>query len=466
MSSKLLLTTKLDQRLMMNQKLKEMITILQYTTIELKQKITEFLESNPLLELLEDSESETSTEVETESMLSADFQYNGVRKQHTESLSDDYIQNIPVYKSLRDTLIEQTLNCHFNAVEQEAATILIDAIDEDGLITISDEEIMSQIAKNPLTGGKVSMTDVTRILQIIQTFDPPGIAARSINESLLLQIEARDDGSSCWQYARELCRHHALLTSGMNLKKLEQESHLSHDQLMQGLAVINELDFHPAKQISSQADEAAEPELFVKKIGNKWRVFLTNSILTRLDVNNQYKSIIKQHARDKQYKTILQQLQEANLLVNGVKRRNTTLLSVATYIVEKQQAYFEQGDAALLPINLSEVAQAIDCHESTISRITTGKYMATPHGIVELKFFFPSQLNTELGDATSSTSIKQSIRELIDSEKNGQTYSDDDIANCLKSKGIKISRRTIAKYRESMGIPSSYQRQQVNQFKR
>ncbi len=463
MSSKLLLTAKLDQRLMMNQKLKEMINFLQYTTIEIKQKIAEFIESNPLLEELEEGESQ---EEEQEEAWSADYQLTNKTRHGVESLNDDHIQNIPNLRTLRDALIEQTLNCHFNEIEQEIAIIMIDALDDDGFLTLSHQEIYHLLQKNELA----SMPDIQTIqsvLSVLQTFEPLGIAASDAKESLLIQIKAKDDGSAVWQYARQICEQNAMTESNMDLKRLSKLTKLNHDEIMAGLALINdELDFHPAKNFIGQLTNNIEPELYVKKVGNKWRVTLTKSILTRLDVNPEYKKLIKEHSRDKSYKSLLNQLQEANLLISGIRRRNDTLLAVANYIVETQQEYFEKGDCALKPVNLAQAALAIDAHESTISRITNGKYMATPHGIVELKFFFPSHVETDVGESKSSTAIKTFIQQIISSENNEVTYSDDDIAEKLRAQGIRISRRTITKYRECMNIPSSYQRQHVNDMKR
>lgn len=464
MSSKLLLTAKLDQRLMMNQKLKEMINFLQYTTIEIKQKITEFIESNPLLEVQEEAEGQ---EEEHEEIWSADYQLSNKNQYRMDSLNEDHIQNIPNTRTLRDVLIEQTLNCHFNEIEQEIAIAMIDALDDDGFMAQSPEEIQSSLEKSEVDSVHIDKKTIQSVLNVLQTFEPLGIAAKDAKESLLIQIKAKDDGSAVWQYARKICEQNAMTESNMDLKRLSKLTNLNQEEIMAGLSLINqELDFHPAKNFVGQSINNIEPELYVKKVGNKWRVYLTKSILTRLDVNPEYRKLIKEHSRDKNYKSLLTQLQEANLLISGIRRRNDTLLAAANYIVETQQDYFEQGNAALKPVNLAQAANAIGAHESTLSRITNGKYMATPHGIVELKFFFPSHVETDVGESKSSTAIKTFIQEIISSENSTITYSDDDIAEKLRTQGIRISRRTITKYREAMNIPSSYQRQHVNNIKK
>lgn len=460
MNGKLSLTTKLNQRLLMNQKLKQVIKFLQYSTIEIKEQIQELLESNPMVEIKE--ESDYSTEHND------DFSTNythGVRKStYSGGGDDDYLLNIASEKTLREFLIEQTLNCHFNSTEQEISEMLIDMIDDDGFITLSDVEILSEINSQKSWSNTIEMHMVNHVLKFIHTFEPIGIAARSVKECLLTQINIKNDGSDKYRYAIKIIELDVLKMSAVNFKELGRLTNLSHDHLSQALNLINMLDFHPAKSFSTSQNLPNDPEIYVKKTGKKWRAYLVDSILTKVEVNSQYKDIIKHHTRDKAYKTVLNQLQEASFLLNGIKRRNDTLLKVANYIVETQQDFFSTGPVALKSVNLADAADSLEFHESTISRITTGKYMATPYGIFELKYFFPSHIATEAGENKSSISVKVLIKEVIDSETPHASFSDEDISLILKKKGINISRRTVAKYRESMNIPTSYLRHSVHEF--
>lgn len=463
MSSKMMLVTRLDQRLLMNQNLKQVITILQCSTLELKQKIREMTESNPLIEVQDENEESEVNENE-----SYDLTYYTQSSQSSGfagSIEDDYIQNIAAEKTLREYLIEQTLNCHFDPVQQEIAILIIDAIDDDGFFSLTAEDILNAMNSD---SEKICVLDKSLVidtLKVIQTFEPCGIAAENTRECLLIQINEKDDGSKAFLYAREIISNDVMTESNMDLKTISKMTHLNHEQISAGLNIIKTLNFHPARSFTHHQDNSMDPEVYVKKIGSKWQPFLTESILTRIKIHEQYKKLIKRNTRDKSYKSVLNQLQEANLIVNGIKRRNATLLAVANYIVETQQEYFEHGDSVLCPINLSHAADSLGFHESTISRITSGKYMVTPHGIVELKYFFPGQIPTQSGKSKSSVAIKQLVREIIESETIEATYSDDEITAMLKEKGVEISRRTVTKYRESMNIPSSYQRQNVNRFK-
>jgi RNA polymerase sigma-54 factor len=460
MNGKLILSNNLNQRLLMNQKLKQVIQFLQYTTIEIKEQIQELLETNPLVEIKE----EADEAIEQNDYDAKNYSLGIRNKSSSKGSDEDYLLNIASEKSLRDFLIDQTLNCHFNDMEQDLSVMLIDMIDDDGFINISDEEIYAEVNLQKKSSSTIECHVVDRVLKTIQTFEPFGIASRSIKDCLLSQIKVKNDGSAQYLYASKIVEMDALKMGTINFKELEKKSGLTHDELNQALNVIKMLDFHPAKSFSTQSNQTNDPEIYVKKIGTEWRAFLIDSILTKVEVNNHYKKIIKNHTRDKAYKTVLNQLQEASFILNGIKRRNDTLLRVANYIVETQQAFFTEGPVALKSVNLVDAANALEFHESTISRITTGKYIATPHGIYELKYFFPSHVSTEVGESKSSISVKVLIKEIIISETRDSSYSDEDISKLLKKRGINISRRTVTKYRESMDIPTSYLRHSVHEF--
>tara|TARA_R110000868_G_scaffold93170_10_gene258005 strand:- start:120 stop:1511 length:1392 start_codon:yes stop_codon:yes gene_type:complete len=458
----MLLTTRLDQRLVMNQTLKQVIKFLQYTTLELKQQVKEVLETNPLIDVAEDSP-ELESEEDDAWLPGAD--YTGISRHGQSSAQEDYIQNIAEQPTLRKHLIDQTLNCHFNHHEQQLAEAIIDSIDEDGFLTISVDELIEVLSSDEENDHHYDVDQFMKVLNLIQGFDPIGIACISLKESLLNQLHAKSDGSEGYFYAEKIVSVDALGLSPCDVKNITKKTGLTSDQLTIGFNTIKTLDFHPAKSFSNNQQLINDPEVYAKKVNNKWQAYLNESILTRLNINPLYTSMIKTNRKDVKFKTVLTQLQEAKQILSAIERRNTTLMAVANYIVEAQQDFFENGNQDIRSINLAEVADALGFHESTISRITTGKYISTPHGVFELKYFFPSHVTTTVGDNKSSISVKTVIKEIIDSESPQATHSDEAIADILKARGINISRRTVAKYRESMNIPTSYLRVGINQLK-
>jgi RNA polymerase sigma-54 factor len=435
----------------MNQQLTQAITLLQYTTIELKQQIINILESNPLIEVNEEIEENIEDQAIYQTGITSK------NRSISSNIDDDYINNIAARQSLREYLLSQTSNSQFNQIQQRAAEAIIDAIDDSGYLSMSLIEINSLV--------EIDLDVLTYVLSVIQTYEPTGVAASTTQESLLIQLDAIINKDISHHYAREILQRGLLSPEKFDIDHLTKQTKLTHDQIASGLKVINALNFNPGFIYSNGKDDSADPELYVRKINKKWRVFLTDSVLTRIDVNKEYRSLIKKNSRDKSFKTVLGQLNEAQLFVNGIKRRNDTLLAVATYIVEQQSEFFENGSMALKSMNMASVADALEFHESTISRITSGKYIATPHGIYELKFFFPSHVKSINGDVKSSVAIKLMIKKIIDDEVPEKPYSDEEIALVLKNYDIKISRRTVTKYRESMNIQSSYLRPLLSRIK-
>ncbi len=454
MSQKLQLTTKLDQRLLMNQQLKQVITLLQVTTLELKQQVKTWLETNPLIELKE--------EVNEEDEAWGEYQYHGkVKKTNYQQENSDALENVASYESLRDHLIKQTLDCQWNERGLAIAEAIIDSIDENGYLTLDVQAIHATIQEEL----QAELSEIESILKVIQGFDPPGVGARSTRECLLNQLEQCEHRDEAWVAAKSLLAIDGLNIEQLNLKSMMKATGLSESDLISAFALIKTLHLSPGKLYAGLKETVLEPELIVKKVKGQWEVALANSFLNRLELNKEYQSLIKKNARDQSFKTIANQLKEAKVLIGGLKRRNDTLLAVAKYIVEKQGDFFEDGNDCMKPMNLAEVAVALNYHESTISRITTGKYMATPRGLFELKHFFPSQVRTVEGRGRSSIAVKARIEKIIQEESKAHAYSDDEITNYLTQEGITISRRTVTKYREAMHIPSSYERQNTRWMK-
>ena len=444
------MTVKLDQRLAMSQQLRQAIMLLQYNTLDLKQLVHQTIEKNPLLELEETDYIEPTRSADTIRHRSSTYQ--------TEE--ESVLENYAIPKSLRHFLLEQTLLCQFNETEQHIAEAIIDALDEKGYLTMTLIDIHETLALTPKPD--ISMLETT--LRVIQTFDPIGVGARSIQECLLLQLDAISEKNAIWKIARDILEKAFELMTLTQNKKLLRQFNITQAQYNEAIMLIRTLNPNPGTCYSGELDITHEPELFVEKRKDGWYVALTESILTNVKINSHYQDLIKQSKKHSSYGALKQELEEARFLLKGLKRRNETLLIVASYIIERQKDFLEQGTMYLKPMNIADVAQAVNLHESTISRVTTEKYIATPRGVFELKYFFPSCISTQKGGMRSATSVKELIKNLITGELPEHALSDTEITEKLKEQGINIARRTVAKYREVMKILPSYQRQSRADF--
>lgn len=464
MSTKMLVTMKLDQRLMMSQQLRQAITLLQYNTLDLKQLVQQQIESNPLLEVDEMESVETTDESTSE------FSYSDEDSTHTNNFSADLskrsqfyeeestLENYSIPKSLRNHLLEQALACRFDAQQHIIAVAIIDAIDDKGYLTMPLEDIQKTIK---ILDAQIDLEQMKNVLKTIQAFEPVGVGTSDLRECLLIQLDFLPNQDKIWHVAHDILSQYFEVISLTNPKKLIKQLGVTAEEYSSAITLIRSLNPDPGINYSTDMNINIEPEIYVKKIKKTWRVFLTNSILTSVKINNQYKELIKKNKKDSSFQSLKHELNEAQNLLSGLKRRNETLFSVASYIVELQKDFFEHGHAHMKSMNIVDVSQALNVHESTVSRITTGKYMATPRGVFELKYFFPSQVSTASGDGCSAIAVKSMIKEIVSQETDGHIFSDEEIANLLKEKGINIARRTVAKYREALKILPSYQRMRM-----
>ncbi|MEO8400438.1 MAG: RNA polymerase factor sigma-54 [Gammaproteobacteria bacterium] len=469
MSTKMLVTVKLDQRLMMSQQLRQAIMLLQYNTLDLKQLVQQTLETNPLL-LLDESETDNlPNESENFSDVSGgedDYlqptsysaSFSKSNSSYYENEEENSLENFAKPKSLRHHLLEQTLLCQFDPAEQIAAEAIIDALDERGYLTMSLEDIQAAI-------NFFDIDLMRNVLATMQGFDPTGVCVHDLRECLLAQLKNLTERNSSWEIARKILTDYFELIAG-NVKKMIKQLGVTHQEYSDAMVLIRSLNPNPGIQFSNDSNINVEPELYVEKRKNTWCVFLTESILTNVKMNNHYQELIKQNKKHGSYEALKKELEEARSLLKGLKRRNETLLAVGSFIIEMQTDFLEEGPQKMKSMNIAEVALALNLHESTISRITTGKYIATPRGVFELKYFFPSYVTTQSGDSCSATAVKAHIKEMILQETGGLILSDGEIAEKLKEKGINIARRTVAKYREAMKILPSYQRQAKSGFSR
>jgi len=459
MKSNLALSLRQKTGLTLSQSLRHAIDMLQYNTIELKIHIREELEKNPLLDLLENETAEV-TEQESENFSAAITK--GIS--NNETLTKDILENIPQQKTLRMHLLDQLLSSGLHDTEEKIAEMLIDSIDEKGYLTQDLDDILY------LMNHSVDRLVVEKVLAKIQAFDPVGVGAFDLRECFLLQLKDKEKFLSEFserviQVAICILQDHFDQFLLFNKKNIIKLPGVPYEVLRNAMLLIKRLDPAPGlkfAEIDTKLYE--EPELNLTYEKNNWRVNLRESLLTQIKINQQYSQLILQNKSNTQFQSMREELTAARFLLSGLKKRNETLLLVAQYIIDQQVSFIEQGPALMLPLRLSDVACALNLHESTVSRITTGKYIATQQGVYELKYFFSQRLaaihSNQVGH--SATSVKSLIKKYISDSLNDDSrqMSDLEIANKLKNEGISIARRTVAKYRKAIGVESCYRRGQ------
>jgi RNA polymerase sigma-54 factor len=339
----------------------------------------------------------------------------------------------------------------FSPREVVIGETLIDSINDDGYLTASIDEISSSLDEKP----PVNDTEIERTLTKIQRLDPVGVGARSIGECLVLQLSQLEWETPGLQLAITIATDHLNLVANRDFAEMRRVLRCTEDELHEAVALVRSCNPKPGLAVSPAATEYVIPDVFVRKIDNQWQVEISPTGIPRLSVNQQYARLL--HGSS-EHAVLKSQLQEARWLIRSLEIRNETLLKVATSIVTRQTAFLDHGEESMKPMVLKDIAEEIGMHESTISRVTTSKYMHTPRGVFEFKFFFSSHLSTVSGEDQSSTSVRAKIRKLIAGENIEKPLSDSKITNLLKAEGISVARRTVAKYREGMNIPSSSER--------
>ena len=482
------LQLRLGQHLTMTPQLQQAIKLLQLSTLELQQEIQEALDSNLMLEVAE--EGETDGDQQAKSADNPDSSSEVEAKEQdsveTESIPDDLpvdsawddiydnIQSAPSSSSYQESDREQevgdtnteSLQEHlrwqmqltpFSDSDLLIADAIIDAIDDDGFLRAEIEDIQQMLPEDM----EIELDEVEAVLHRIQNFDPPGVGARSVQESLVLQLRQLMDDSEENGIALKLVSEYFDLLANRDFNQLMRKLNINEEQLKHLIQIIQSLNPRPGSQITASKAEYIIPDVIVRKIKGKWKVELNPEAAPRIRINSQYASMVKQ-ARSSEDSTYLKNhLQEARWFIKSLASRNETLLKVATCIVERQRAFLEYGEEAMKALVLHDIAEAVDMHESTISRVTTKKYMHTPRGVFELKYFFSSHVSTADGGECSATAIRALIKKLIAAEAPGKPLSDSKIANLLSDQGINVARRTVAKYREAMAIPPSNERKRL-----
>ncbi|WP_109548927.1 RNA polymerase factor sigma-54 [Escherichia coli] len=472
------LQLRLSQQLAMTPQLQQAIRLLQLSTLELQQELQQALESNPLLEQIDtheeidtretqDSETlDTADALEQKEMpeeLPLDASWDTIYTAGTPSgTSGDYIDDeLPVYQgettqTLQDYLMWQVELTPFSDTDRAIATSIVDAVDDTGYLTVPLEDILESLGDE-----EIDIDEVEAVLKRIQRFDPVGVAAKDLRDCLLIQLSQFDKTTPWLEEARLIISDHLDLLANHDFRTLMRVTRLKEDVLKEAVNLIQSLDPRPGQSIQTGEPEYVIPDVLVRKHNGHWTVELNSDSIPRLQINQHYASMCNNARNDGDSQFIRSNLQDAKWLIKSLESRNDTLLRVSRCIVEQQQAFFEQGEEYMKPMVLADIAQAVEMHESTISRVTTQKYLHSPRGIFELKYFFSSHVNTEGGGEASSTAIRALVKKLIAAENPAKPLSDSKLTSLLSEQGIMVARRTVAKYRESLSIPPSNQRKQL-----
>jgi RNA polymerase sigma-54 factor len=495
------LQLKIGHQLTMTPQLQQAIKLLQLSTLDLQQEIQQALESNPMLDVTEENNPEPisaedanknelvdlsqNTDAKTNDKtnesegpaadsewqdnipedLPVDTQWDDVYQSSTSSSqvsSDsgdyDFDSRNTAAESLQDRLHWQLNLTRMSDVDRSIATAIIDAIDTNGRLTVTPEEILSGFIQDD---PSIELDEIIAVLHCVQHFDPPGVGAADLQECLLIQLKQLSPDTPWLTEAKTIIERHLSLLGNRDYAQLMRRTKLQEQQLRQVLELIQSLTPNPGEMISPDTTQYIVPDVYVKKIKDRWVVELNPDIAPKLRINSSYASLIKRADNSQENTYLRDNLQEARWFLKSLQSRNETLMKVATRIVEHQRGFLEYGEEAMKPLVLHEIAEVVEMHESTISRVTTQKYMHTPRGIFELKYFFSSHVSTDSGGECSSTAIRALIKKLVAAESPKKPLSDSKITVILGDQGIKVARRTIAKYRESLYIPPSNERKRL-----
>ena len=500
---KLSLQLKLGQQLTMTPQLQQAIRLLQLSTIDLQQEIHQAVESNPMLELIENSEDDealtlTDSSTTADPKAATDAKPGKTTQDNAELNSDDndwqndipsdlgvdthwddiYLSNSsqsssfdwdsPDFESrtsaegtLQDHLLWQLNLTHMSEKDSSIALAIIDAIDNNGMLTADLESIHSGFDSDL----EIEIDEVLAVLHRIQQFDPIGVGYRNLSECLMLQLVQIDSAESAKAVnnAKLVISEHIDLLGNRDYAQLMRKTKLKESELSEAITIVESLNPRPGSSICPPSTSYVVPDVMVSKdsTSGKWKVELNPETAPKIRINSGYASLVKRADTSDDNNYLRNNLQEAKWFIKSLQSRNETLMKVSTRIVEHQKSFLEYGEEAMKPLVLHDIAEAVSMHESTISRVTTQKYMHTPRGIFELKYFFSSHVSTKGGGECSSTAIRAIIRKLVAVENTKKPLSDSKITTLLEEQGINVARRTIAKYRESLSIPPSNERKRL-----
>lgn len=465
------LQLRLSQHLTLTPQLQQSIRLLQLSTLELNQELERFLQENPLLERDEGAPepvpvlggmsasgaseapveaapaaAEEATPADSDVFTAArDESYGGGGREDGDD--DDYPQVAAESPTLRRHLIAQLSLTKLPERDRTLVTLLIESLDEDGYLGQDLGELNAMLPEEL----EVEPEELQIALKHLQHLEPTGVGARTLSECLALQLATMPEGVPYRTEALEVVRNHLEALAARDFARLRKALRCDDTMLRGVQKLITSLNPRPGREYASDDTRYIVPDVIVRKLKGMWVAALNPDAMPKLRINRLYADILSR-ARSSGSQQLSSQLQEAKWLIKNVQQRFDTILRVAQAIVDRQRHFFEHGEVAMRPLVLREIAEALDLHESTVSRVTTQKFMHTPRGIFELKYFFGSHVNTESGGAASSTAIRALIKQLVGAENSRKPLSDSQLSEILGQQGIVVARRTVAKYRESMQI--------------
>jgi len=471
----------------MTPQLQQAIRLLQLSSLELQAEIQEALESNPLLEVEEDFDADNNPASQQDSNDVVDTTSQEITQLDNDTIPDE----LPTDSEWEDTfdappsltassqaiepgierdnedssgdtlqehLLWQMRLTHFTPLERAIATIIIDSIEDDGYLHTSLEDILLSLENE---SDEIELDEIEAVLHRIQHFDPIGVAARDLRECLLIQLKLYEDELNHVDVLTNLIDKHLDTLAKRDYAQIKRALKISDDELTDLVRSIQLLNPRPGSHIQVDKTEYIVPDVYTRKMNNKWQLSLNPDNSPRIQVAEHYAQMIKRADNSADNTYLKNNLQEARWFLKSLQSRNDTLLKVAEAIVERQSGFLDHGDEAMRPLVLADIAEAVEMHESTISRVTTRKYLHTPRGIYELKYFFSSHVSTDSGGECSATAIRAIIKKLVQAENPRKPLSDSKIADILNDQGIKVARRTIAKYRETLAILPSNERKRL-----
>lgn len=468
------LQLKISQHLTLTPQLQQAIRLLQLSTLELHAEIDQALQENPLLERIDPELPSFNSSLELPTPSTTKVEERETREEPLELNSSDdegwgieYSSNTQPRDpndddvdsgdlqiadiSLREHLSTQLMMTGLTDRERTLTLVLIESLNDEGYLTQSLDELLELLAENDTERDSLR-NELIQALGHLQNFDPPGIGARSLKECLTLQLK-NQHASPELALAMAVVENHLEHLAAHDFSRIKKQLRCSDADLRCAQEIICALNPHPGSQYSSAETRYVTPDVSVKKIRNNWVVTLNNEAMPRLRINKLYADILRGGNPTGNTAGLSTQLQEAKWLIKNIQQRFDTILRVSQAIVDRQRAFFDHGPVAMRPLVLREIAEAVDLHESTISRVTTQKFLASPRGVFELKYFFGSHVATDSGGAASSTAIRALIKQLVSAENAKKPLSDARLADILGEQGIVVARRTVAKYRELLHIP-------------
>lgn len=475
------LQLKLGHQLTMTPQLQQAIKLLQLSTLDLQQEIQQALDNNPMLEVADNDEggsnannNEKTETTESQSKddnwdnnqlpddLPVDTQWEDVMPSSAPpppapegDMDFDYRNKSP--ESLNDHLLWQLNLSRLSDTDRIIALAIIDATDANGRLQQTLEDIHLSFSEE----YDIDMDEVVAVLHHVQQFEPAGVCAVDLQDCLLIQLRQLPEQTPWRAEAMQVLTRHMSQIGNADYAQIMRRCQLDEYELQRVMGLIQTLDPNPGQQIGDDDTQYVVPDVYVRKKEDRWTVELNPDIAPRLRINDSYASLIKRADNSSDNTFLKDNLQEARWFLKSLQSRNETLMKVATCIVEAQQGFLEHGEEAMKPMVLGDIAETVEMHESTISRVTTQKYMHTPRGVFELKYFFSSHVSTSAGGECSSTAIRAIIKKLVAAENRRKPLSDSKIAALLDEQGIKVARRTIAKYRDALMIPPSNERKRL-----